>query len=71
MPKFTFTGDYDEPFCRSTLQFDAEFIQDVIANFEMFLRGVGYHFDGHLEIVDERLDSYEDEMDPGKRPEMG
>jgi hypothetical protein len=37
----------------STLEFEEEFLSDVVENFQMFLRGCGYYFDGNLDFVKE------------------
>jgi hypothetical protein len=35
----------------NTTEFDAEIIGDVIGNFELFLKGAGFVFDGHVDIT--------------------
>jgi len=35
-----------------TSEFNSEQLDDIIGNFENFLRGCGFHFDGNLEIVE-------------------
>jgi len=37
----------------STLEFEADALEDVLVRFEDFLRGSGYHFDGHLDFVND------------------
>jgi len=37
---------------RVTMEFNKETLTEVIAQFQDFLRGCGYYFDGNLEIVD-------------------
>lgn len=32
---------------------DEETLSEVLADFEQFLRGCGYYFEGHLEIISE------------------
>lgn len=34
-----------------TLEFEADQLEDVLANFTQFLKGSGYHFDGYVDIV--------------------
>jgi hypothetical protein len=36
------------------IEFDAENLDDVLPQFESFLRGLGYCFDGHLEFVEDK-----------------
>jgi len=57
MPKFTFISeDLDLNGFKSgsklTKDFSCEYLDDVISEFEMFLRGAGYHFEGTLDIVE-------------------
>jgi hypothetical protein len=56
MPKFTFICE-DEPMpfsegviTKRTVEFDAVFIDDVVSEFELFLRGAGFVYDGALSI---------------------
>ena len=54
MPKFKFTCDHSNSFVDEhviTQEFRAESLNDVLENFEMFLRGAGYVVDGVLDIV--------------------
>lgn len=54
MPKFKFTCDHSESLGReliNTQEFTAVTINDVLENFEMFLRGAGYTIDGVIDIV--------------------
>lgn len=57
MSKFTFICEEEPiPFAgtitsKRTVQFDAVSLNDVIAEFEMFLRGNGFLIDGLLDIV--------------------
>jgi hypothetical protein len=49
--KFTFTSEFQgfgSP--KNILEFEADDISDVVMYFEQFLRGAGYHFDGHLDL---------------------
>jgi hypothetical protein len=38
---------------RIKMEFDAEDLDDVLLQFESFLRGIGYCFNGHLEFVED------------------
>ena len=48
-----------------THEFVADALGEALENYEMFLRGVGYHFDGQLEIVEqvEEVDQWQDMSD--------
>ena len=53
MTKFTFTSEFQgfgSP--KNTLEFDCDQLEDVLMYFEQFLKGAGFIYDGHLEIVD-------------------
>lgn len=52
MPKFTFIAEHDDG-TTTTTEFNKDFIYDVIENFEMFLRGVGFVFHGNIDITEE------------------
>ena len=54
MPKFTFTCEHDSNH-KSTMEYEAEFLQDVVSEFELFLRGCGYYFSGNLDFVEEQV----------------
>jgi hypothetical protein len=54
MPKFKFVCDHSNQFVDELLvvqECKVESLPEVLENFEMFLRGCGYHFDGVLDIV--------------------
>lgn len=55
--KFTFTSEFvgfGSP--KNTMEFEVDQLSDVVTYFEQFLRGCGYHFDGHLDfLTDEEL----------------
>jgi hypothetical protein len=59
MSKFTFVCQEESmPFVHTiqskrTVEFNAETLNDILNEFEMFLRGAGFHFDGRLDIVNE------------------
>jgi hypothetical protein len=53
----------DEEITTTTKEFNAEYLYEVIENFEMFLRGCGYHFNGHLDFVqDEEITDDSDDL---------
>ena len=57
MPKFTFTCEDDPmPFSegvvtKRTFEFEAVHIDDVVTEFEMFLRGAGFNPNGTLDFI--------------------
>ena len=61
MSKFTFICE-DEPMpfadaivTKKTFEFNADRLDSVIGEFEIFLRGCGFYLDGNLELVGEPL----------------
>lgn len=56
MPKFKLICDHscDLDTHVVTHEFDAEYLYDVIEQFQMFLKGAGYQFDGDLDIIEDR-----------------
>lgn len=54
-PRYRFSVDHENEDGRTTfsntLEFDAEMLPDVIGNFELFLKGSGFAFDGHVDIT--------------------
>ena len=56
--KSLFTGG---PVSKSTHEFEADGLMDVVENMELFLKGAGFVFDGYLDIVpEEEIDHNED-----------
>jgi hypothetical protein len=55
MPKFTFIAEHASGE-KVTFETDKVHIHDVLEDFQMFLRGVGFHYTGTLDIVQ---DEYE------------
>jgi hypothetical protein len=50
--KMTFTQTYGD--FKITMEFSGDKTwAEALTNFEQFLRGCGYHFDGHFELVEE------------------
>ena len=81
MSKFTFISeqfDYDEYtgeqrnlISKTTREFHGHTLEGLLDEMTAFLRGAGYHFDGHLDVVsyeseinkiDDELDELKDEM---------
>ena len=61
MPKFTFICEHETPFkpgvsvAKITYESNREVLDEVIEDFQDFIRGCGYYFDGSLQVVDEEL----------------
>jgi len=60
MSKFTFTSNFVPDqldrcnrAIKITHEFEADTIEEICAQFEDFLRGAGYYFEGHLDFVDD------------------
>jgi len=72
MARYTFTcehfeydlyrGDENGVASKHTTEFRADTLETMLENFELFLRGAGFHFDGVLEVVesDDDRDAEED-----------
>ena len=66
MSKYTFICEHTDLYGKVdgnkiTHEVTQESLMSVLESFEQFLRGVGFYFDGHLDIVeDEHLDRPED-----------
>ena len=67
MSKFTFVCQEESmPFVHSTqskrtVEINAETLDDILNEFEMFLRGAGFHFNGQLDIVN--VDEWNEDSD--------
>ena len=57
MSKYTFTSDFvpnrSNRAIKVTHEFEADTIEEICTQFEDFLRGAGFHFDGHIDIVND------------------
>jgi hypothetical protein len=58
MSKFTFICE-DEAMpwspgitSKKTVEFNGDSLSDIVSEFEMFLKGCGFHFEGKLDLVD-------------------
>lgn len=51
MSRFYFIHEDQEPYTRVSVESDVVTLPEVLREMECFLRGVGYHFEGSLEIV--------------------
>ena len=60
MSTFKFTQEYFDyegvPESTRTVEFKAEVLSDILEQFELFLRGCGFVFDGTLDIVVDETD---------------
>lgn len=52
MTKFTFISEEPQDYSKVTFEFNAISLDTMLRQFESFLRGSGYTFDGYLEIVE-------------------
>jgi bifunctional DNA-binding transcriptional regulator/antitoxin component of YhaV-PrlF toxin-antitoxin module len=50
--KFTFIAEHESGE-KITYETEKDFLQDVLSDFELFLRGAGFYFDGQLGFVEE------------------
>jgi hypothetical protein len=70
MPKFTLTCEHTNPWtnestCKNTHEFEVETLSEVLENFELFLRGAGYIFDGVVDVVpteEDDLDAWHEDI---------
>jgi hypothetical protein len=66
MSKFTFICQEESmPFAHSiqskrTVEFNAETLDSILIEFEMFLRGAGFHLNGQLDIVEDECEPEQD-----------
>jgi len=67
MPKFTFICEHDDG-TKNTHECDEVFLPNVLENFEAFLRGATFHFNGHLDFFNEELDEDYDGMEEYNTP---
>lgn len=62
MSKFTFICEEEPmPFggiiaSKKTVEFNGESLPDIVAEFETFLKGCGFNFEGTLDLVNEDAD---------------
>jgi hypothetical protein len=68
--KFKFIAEHESiPFMceissKRKVEFSADSLDDILVEFEMFLKGCGYCFDGHLDFVQvENFETDEDDLD--------
>lgn len=68
MPSFKFVCEHRSPWDetvthKNTMEFDEDKLDFVVAEFQDFLRGCGFYFDGRLEIVDDEQESDDADTD--------
>ena len=56
-----FTGEELDVASKHTTEFRADDLTTMLENFEMFLRGAGFHFDGTIDVVKPEDDDIDDE----------
>jgi hypothetical protein len=72
MSKFTFICEDDPmPFSdgivsKKTVEFNGESLDNIISEFEMFLKGCGFQFNGQLDFVDNHSDSFDYSEEPSE-----
>jgi hypothetical protein len=54
-----FTGDEMDVASKHTTEFRADDLTTMLENFESFLRGAGFYFEGHLDVVNEDLGNFD------------
>ena len=59
----TFAEFGDEITTKRTVEFHGSHLEGIIGEFESFLRGCGFHFDGYLEMVEPNQKIVEDDLD--------
>ena len=47
----------------TTMKFNATTLDEILANFEMFLKGCGYQVNGVIDIVEDHYETYDEEQD--------
>ena len=47
---------------KNSSEFEADFLDDVLENFTMFLRGCGFHFDGNA-VIQSEVEYYRESID--------
>lgn len=55
--KYTLTSKDEFSGTTTTHEFTHDYIHEVLSEIELFLRGAGFYFDGHLDFVEENLDT--------------
>ena len=76
-PRYRFSVDHTDDegntTFSNTLEFTAEQLPDVVGNFELFLKGSGFAFDGHVDITPSAYthqNTYNNHPDPGYFDEL-
>lgn len=62
--KYTLIAEDEFGGSRTTREFQADYLPDVLSEVELFLRGAGFYFDGNLQFVND-TETYDDfELEP-------
>jgi len=59
-----FRGEENGVASKHTTEFRTDSLETMLENFELFLRGSGFHFDGVLDVVKPEEDDLNDEDEP-------
>lgn len=62
-----FNGDEQNVASKHTTQFRADELTTMLENFELFLRGSGFVFNGVIDVVKPESDNFENEEEPNTR----
>ena len=63
--KYTLIAEDEFGGAKTTREFQADFLPDVLSEVELFLRGAGFFFTGNLDFVDEFAETDNDfELEP-------
>ena len=60
--KYTLIAEDDFGGSTTTREFNADSLPAVLTEFELFLRGAGFYFDGNLDFVDDFGDPAQDDI---------
>ena len=62
-----FRGEENGVASKHTTEFSADTLETMLENFELFLRGSGFVFDGVIDVVKPESDNFENEEEPNTR----
>lgn len=57
--KFTFTSVSEYSGTKTTVEFEAETLGEIVEHFEAFLKGGGFHFNGYLDLTEDEPNTLE------------
>ena len=68
--KYTLIAEDEYGGSKTTREFEADYLPDVLTEIELFLKGAGFVFNGNLDFVDDFAESeYNEEWEQGTTPE--